>query len=71
MKPDLSTEEILDKAQRYGIDLSLLQERLRWTPTERLERHQAALVLAEALRHAKRKLPDAGRPASSDGPVRS
>jgi hypothetical protein len=62
MKSRLSIEKTLAEAVRYGVDLSLLRERLRWTTTERLERHRAALALAEALRHAKRRSPDPGRP---------
>ena len=65
-----SAGEILAQAEHYGIDLSLLRERLRWTPTERLERHQAALALAQALRHAKRKPPRARRPSSVDRSMR-
>jgi hypothetical protein len=68
VKTTSSHAEILAQAQDYGIDLSLLRERLRWTPTERLERHQAALALAEALRHAKRKSWGTRRPASVDRP---
>ena len=70
MEKTSSAGEILARAERYGIDLSLLRERLRWTPTERLERHQAALALAQALRHAKKKSPRARRPASVDGSMR-
>jgi hypothetical protein len=70
MKTASSAGEILSRAERYGIDLSLLRERLRWTTTERLERHEAALALAEALRQAKRTPSHARRPASVDGSVR-
>ena len=63
--------QVLDEAEGYGIDLSLLRERLRWKPTERIERHQAALGLAEALRHARRKSPRARRPAAVNHPERS
>ena len=71
MKTASSPQEILAWAEEYGIDLSMLRERLHWTPTERLERHQAALALAEGLRNAKRKSPSARRPAPVDDPVRS
>jgi hypothetical protein len=47
--------EVIAEAERHGVDLSMLRERLRLTPTERLERHQAALALVEALRGAKRE----------------
>jgi hypothetical protein len=50
-----SPSEVIAEAERQGVDLSMLRERLRLTPTERLERHQAALALVEALRSAKRK----------------
>ena len=50
-----SPAEILAWAEQDGVDLSMLRERLRLTPTERLHRHQAALALVEALRNAKRK----------------
>ena len=60
-----SDKEILDNAVRYGIDVSLLRERLGWTLEERIQRHQAALALADALRHAKRKPSSAGGPAAA------
>jgi hypothetical protein len=66
MSANSSAREILVRAEQYGIDLSLLRERLHWTPTERIERHQAALALAEALRHAKSKPPTFGRRALTD-----
>jgi hypothetical protein len=50
-----SPSEVIAEAERHGVDLSMLRERLRLTPTERLERHQAALELMETLRGAKRK----------------
>jgi hypothetical protein len=50
MPSDISIKT-LARAEEYGIDLSQLRERLKWTPTERIERRQAALALAEALRH--------------------
>ena len=46
--------KILAWAEQDGVDLTMLRERLRLTPTERLQRHQAALELVEALRNAKR-----------------
>ena len=33
----------IKRAEEYGIDLTLLVENLRRTPTERLRRHQAML----------------------------
>ena len=44
--------EVLRRAVEYGIDLSLLRERLRLTPTARLERHQAALKFMHEVREA-------------------
>ena len=64
-----SPTEILAWAEQDGVDLSLLRERLQWTPTERLQRHQAALALVEALRHAKRKVSCAPGRALTDRPV--
>lgn len=40
------------RAEAYGIDLSLLDENLRLTPTERLRQNDAILNEAEALRAA-------------------
>lgn len=46
----------LQRAEEEGIDVSLLYERLSWSPTERIERHRQALEFAERLREAgKRK----------------
>lgn len=47
----------LDRAEVWGVDLSLLRETLRLTPTERLDRHQRALDLVKAFREAV-PLPD-------------
>ena len=46
--------EFLAWAEQEGIDLSMLYKRLQLTPTERLQRHQMALELIEALRQVKR-----------------
>jgi hypothetical protein len=46
--------EFLAWAEHEGIDLTMLYERLQLTPTERLQRHQMALELVEALRHVKK-----------------
>lgn len=40
----------IQRAEAYGIDLSLLDENLRLTPTERADRHDAALHLLQALK---------------------
>lgn len=59
----------IEAAQKFGIDLTLLVERLRMTPTERLERHQSALEMVEALREAGRKRCGQGRtPAERHAP---
>ena len=45
----------LKKAQEEGIDLTLLYERLSWTPTERIEKHLQMLEFANDLRKAGQK----------------
>ena len=42
------------RAETYGIDLSLITENLRLTPEERIDQHQAALELASALQKGRR-----------------
>jgi len=42
-----------ERAQAYGIDLSLISENLRMTPEERMDRNQGALDLAMALQKAQ------------------
>jgi hypothetical protein len=49
-----ASAEFLAWAEHEGIDLSMLYERLQLTPTERLQRHQMALELVEALRQVQR-----------------
>src|SRR5262245_27141743 len=53
--PDSVPTDPLERAVWYGIDLTLLKENLRRTPTERLERHKQALAAAEAIRKAARE----------------
>ena len=60
----------LARAEQDGIDLSLLREALRLTPTERLQRHQAALEMVEALRSAGRKRHHVSSRESADGSMR-
>jgi hypothetical protein len=60
--------EFLAWAQHEGIDLTMLAERLQLTPTERLQRHQMALELVEALRHVKKGLGHAPRRVVADRP---
>jgi hypothetical protein len=64
-----SPAEILAWAEQDGVDLSMLRERLRLTPTERLQRHQATLALVEALHNAKRKASRAPGRAIADRPL--
>ena len=59
-------DKVLAWAEKDGVDLSMLRERLGWTPTERLERHQEALALAEAIRNARRKTDRDRIPATGD-----
>ena len=49
-----ASAEFLAWAEQEGIDLSMLYERLQLTPTERVQRHQMALALVEALRQVKK-----------------
>ncbi|MCU0771532.1 MAG: hypothetical protein MUE94_07160 [Verrucomicrobia bacterium] len=42
-----------ERAQAYGIDLSLITENLRLTPEERVDRNQAAFELAVDLQKAR------------------
>jgi hypothetical protein len=44
----LSKEEILYRAAEFGIDLSLLREQLKLSPTERLESHKQFLLSVES-----------------------
>jgi hypothetical protein len=53
--PESVPTDPLERAVWYGIDLTLLKENLRRTPTERLERHKQALAAAEAIRKAARE----------------
>ncbi len=42
----------IQKAIDYGIDVTLLYERLKLTPTERIEKHEQMLEFVEELRRA-------------------
>jgi hypothetical protein len=42
-----------ERAEAYGIDLSLITENLRLTPEERVDQNQAALDFAMDLRKAR------------------
>ena len=41
-----------ERAAAYGIDLSLIDDNLRLTPSERLARNDAAIDLAHSLKRA-------------------
>jgi len=45
----------IERAIWYGIDLTLLRENLRRTPTERLENHRRALQAMRAIQKAARE----------------
>jgi hypothetical protein len=66
-----SREEVLLWAENDGVDLSMLRERLRLSPTERLRRHEGALALVEAMRNSKESRARASGRASINRPVRS
>jgi len=38
------------RAEAFGIDLSLIEENLRLTPEQRMDRNQAAIALIDSLR---------------------
>jgi hypothetical protein len=52
MEQDEKLTPALKKAQEEGIDLTLLYERLSWTPTERLKRNYETTEAFEELRKA-------------------
>ncbi|HLX64417.1 MAG TPA: hypothetical protein VKX17_24295 [Planctomycetota bacterium] len=52
---DATPDEVLAWAEADGVDLSMLRERLRMSPTERLRRHEGALAMMLAFRNAKIK----------------
>ena len=45
-------DQVLARAAAYGIDLTLLEESLKRTPTERFLRNQAAAEFVQELRKA-------------------
>jgi hypothetical protein len=51
----------LQRAVEEGIDLSLLYERLSWSPTERIERHRQALDFVNKLKEARKRKHDGRR----------
>ncbi len=46
--------EVLVRAKRQGVDLSMLRERLKMTPMERIQRNQAALEMVEKFKAARK-----------------
>jgi len=50
-KSDKKTDSIKE-AIDFGIDVTLLYERLKLTPTERIEKHEQMLEFIEELRRA-------------------
>ena len=71
MNSPFHSEEILRWAERDGVDLSMLRERLRLSPTERLRRHESALALVETLKNAKETRLSASGRARTDRSVQS
>lgn len=45
----LTKEDILHRAEEFGIDLSLLRERLKLSPTDRVEYHKRCLRSLESV----------------------
>jgi hypothetical protein len=52
MERDEKLTTALKKAQEQGVDLSLLYERMSWTPTERLRRNYETTEALEELKKA-------------------
>lgn len=54
MKSRMTKEqrEVLEEAQRWGVDLSLLRARRAMTPAARLQRHDRALRFVQEVRRA-------------------
>ncbi|MBI4610008.1 MAG: hypothetical protein HY726_13485 [Candidatus Rokubacteria bacterium] len=57
----------MTKAEEYGIDITLLVENLRRSPTERLRRHQMMLEFVEELRRAAQKKREGAVAVERDG----
>ena len=45
---------VLVRSKEQGVDLSMLRERLKMTPMERVERHQMALQMIEKLKATRK-----------------
>ena len=48
-------EAVHEKADTYGIDISLIRANLRLTPAERLRRHDRTLTTMQKLRKAMKQ----------------
>jgi hypothetical protein len=70
MNSESDFEEVLRWAEQDGVDLTMLRERLRLSPTDRLRRHESALALVEAIKQAKETRLRASGRAHADRPVR-
>lgn len=55
MKKKTKRKNPIQAAIDFGIDVTLLYERLKMTPTERLEAHQRSLEFVEELQRAAKK----------------
>jgi hypothetical protein len=55
MKKPKKHKTSIQKAIDFGIDVTLIYERLKLTPTERLKKHEQALEFAEELKRAGQK----------------
>ncbi len=71
MNSPSTSEEILRWAEQDGVDLSMLREGLRLSPTDRLRRHESALALVEALKNAKEERLSASGRDPTDRSVQS
>ena len=52
---EYKTKDAIQEAIEYGIDVTLIYERKKSSPTERIERHQQALEFVEELKKAGKK----------------
>lgn len=50
-------DDPIGEAEKFGIDMSLVRENLKKTPTERLRDAEQALAFVESLRAAKKAKP--------------
>jgi len=64
MKKKTKKSNPIQEAIDFGIDVTLLYERVKLTPTERMERHLQALLFTEELRKAGIKKYDKGKRVS-------